>query len=121
MKRYRSTRLSTDARIRASRAQAAQREEELNAEEIELMAKLHAPAQSQFIGEPDEDAEGMNDLVDDPDYNAEDDERQELDDLEEPDASDLEELEDEMAEDAIETAEMEAESDADEELVITEE
>ena len=123
MKRYRSTRLSTDARIRASRALAAQREEQLDAEEIENMVKAHAPVQDQFIGAmDDDDIDGMF-TEPDSDYDAEEDEREELDDLEEPDASDLEELEDEMAEDAIETAEMEAESetDSDEDLNITEE
>jgi hypothetical protein len=124
MKRYRSTRLSTDARIRASRALAAQREEQLDAEEIENMVKAHAPVQDQFIGAmDDDDIDGMFTEPDNDDYDAEEDEREELDDLEEPDASDLEELEDEMAEDAIETAEMEAESetDSDEDLNITEE
>jgi len=124
MKRYRSTRLSTDARIRASRALAAQREEQLDAEEIENMVKAHAPVQDQLIGAmDDDDIDGMFTEPDNDDYDAEEDEREELDDLEEPDASDLEELEDEMAEDAIETAEMEAESetDSDEDLNITEE
>ena len=44
MKRYRSTRLSTDARIRAAAALAAQqREEQLTAEEIARMAAANQP------------------------------------------------------------------------------
>ena len=42
MKRYRSTRLSTDARIRAAAALAAKQEEELNAEEIASMMAAHS-------------------------------------------------------------------------------
>ncbi len=120
MKRYRSIRLSTDARIRAAKALAAQREEQLNEEEIKYMVKAHAPADEQYVGVTDdvEDTEDMLNAPDNSDYDAEEDKREELDDLEEPDASDLEELEDEMAEDAIETAEMEAEADADDDLGI---
>ena len=118
MKRYRSTRLSTDARIRAAKALAAQREEQLNAEEIAYMMAMHAPEDDQMIIDPDT---SDIDLLQNEDDNVDEDEREDLDDLQGPDAEDLEEMEEEMAEDAIEAVEMEAESDADEELVITEE
>ena len=118
MKRYRSTRLSTDARIRAAKALAAQREEQLNAEEIAYMMAMHAPEDDQMLVDPDA---ADTDILQDENDNADEDVREDLDDLQGPDAEDLEEMEEEMAEDAIETVEMEAESDADEELVITEE
>ena len=125
MKRYRSTRLSTDARIRAARALAAQKEEELNADEIAYMMAMHSPQPDQYIDEPEdsENMDGVNGMEGADDYNAEDDDREDLDDLQGPDADDLEEMEEEMAEEAIEKVEMEAESEdeADEELVITEE
>ena len=125
MKRYRSTRLSTDARIRAAKALAAQREEQLNAEEIAYMMAMHAPQENQFIGAQDEpeDPESLQDSVNNvSDYEDEDNE-QDLDDLQGPEAEDLEEMEEEMAEEESENVEREAESedDSEDELIITEE
>ncbi len=125
MKRYRSTRLSTDARIRAAKALAAQREEQLNAEEIAYMMAMHAPQENQFIGAQDEpeDPESLQDSVNNVSDYEDEDKDQDLDDLQGPEAEDLEEMEEEMAEEESENVEREAESedDSEDELIITEE
>ena len=125
MKRYRSTRLSTDARIRAAKALAAQREEQLNAEEIAYMMAMHAPQKNQFIGAQDEpeDPESLQDSVNNVSDYEDEDKDQDLDDLQGPEAEDLEEMEEEMAEEESENVEREAESedDSEDELIITEE
>ncbi|MDO5132778.1 MAG: DNA-directed RNA polymerase subunit beta', partial [Eubacteriales bacterium] len=83
MKRYRSTRLSTDARIRAAALAARKEEEQLTAEEIATMAAAQAPEKDlfpddsvDFETEPGfEEEQGMDleevDLVEDPDQDEE--------------------------------------------------
>ena len=88
MKRYRSTRLSTDARLRAAAALAAEREEQLTAEEIATMAAAaNAPDDFQPVPDPDDMPE---DVMTDPE---EDEEDLDLDDLSGPDEEDLERME----------------------------
>ena len=119
MKRYRSTRLSTDARIRAAAALAAKQEEELNAEEIASMMAAHSVEDMPDIEDPD------SAVIDDIDMTGSDnqdlaDEVEDLNDLQGPDAEDLENMEEEMAEEDSEAEELAAEQ-LDDELVITEE
>jgi DNA-directed RNA polymerase subunit beta' len=120
MKRYRSTRLSTDARIRAQAALAAKREEELNAEEIASMMAAHSAGEevqpdSADVTEPAvETAAGQENAFFD---QMEEDAAADLNDIPEPDAEDLVEMEEEMEAEAEEAAEEAAESEEEVEII----
>ena len=123
MKRYRSTRLSTDARIRAQAALAAKREEELNAEEIASMMAAHSAGEevqpdsadvTEPAGEAVETAAGQEDAFFD---QMEEDAAADLNDIPEPDAEDLVEMEEEMEAEAEEAVEEAAESEEEVEII----
>jgi DNA-directed RNA polymerase subunit beta' len=123
MKRYRSTRLSTDARIRAQAALAAKREEELNAEEIASMMAAHAAVEEVHPEAADltETADGTAETAVSQENaffdQMEEDAAADLNDIPEPDAEDLVEMEEEMEAEAEEAVEEAAESEEEVEII----